>query len=179
MRKQRLKKSEPSESMKKKDASIPGKEVVARVFDLIVPVCDAEGIELVHVEYQREAGGRILRVYIDKPGGITLADCTMISRQINTLLDVHLDLKAPYNLEVSSPGPDRPLAKASDFNRFQGNRAKIRTHQFVDGQKNFTGVLLGLSDGKVWLKVEDKTVAIPYQGINRARLVDYRGENTC
>lgn len=134
---------------------------------------------MVHLEYQRETGGRILRLYIDKPGGVTLDDCSRISRQLSDILDVHLDLSASYSLEVSSPGLDRPLSKRSDFTRFKGNRAKIKTYQAIDGQKNFTGVLLDESGGTVRIKIDQKTVSIPFQDIQRARLVNYRGESKC
>lgn len=157
----------------------PEEKIVSQVADLAVPLCEAEGIEMVHLEYQREAGGRILRLYIDKPGGVTLDDCTRVSRQLSDILDVHIELDLSYSLEVSSPGPDRPLGKLSDFDRFQGHTAKIRTHQAIDGQKNFTGVLLGVSEGTVRMMIDQKTVAIPSQDIHRARLVDYRGESKC
>ena len=136
-------------------------------------------MELVHVEFQREAGGRILRLYIDQPGGVTLNDCVNISRQMGDLLDVNIENVGPYNLEVSSPGTDRPLSKEIDFDRFKGNIARIRTTQPIDGQKNFRGVLSGISGGTVSLLVGDRTVAIPFEEIARARLVDYNGESKC
>ncbi|QTA93386.1 ribosome maturation factor RimP [Desulfonema magnum] len=157
------------------------------------PLCEAEGMELAHVEYQREAGGRVLRLYIDRPGGVTLNDCVYISRQVNDLLDVHFMSSGiedePYNLEVSSPGPNRPLGKRTDFERFRGKKVKIRTLGPVDGKKNIQGVLAGLSEeivppsvsglksdpvtSEVCVKllVDDKILLIPYQEITRARLV--------
>jgi ribosome maturation factor RimP len=152
-------------------------KIIAQVETLAAPLCDAEGIELVYIEYQRESGGRVLRVYIDRAGGVTLDDCTKISRQLSDLLDVYIDSSDAYSLEVSSPGPDRPLGREKDFKRFEGNVAKIKTHQPIDGQKNFTGVLLGESEGVVKLLVNQKTVAIPFQNITKARLVNYRGDN--
>ena len=146
---------------------------------LAEPLCQAEGMELVHVEYQREAGGRTLRIYIDKPGGVGLDDCVRISRQLSDLLDVYIENNDSYRLEISSPGPDRPLGKKHDFERFKGGRVKIRTAQPVEGQKNFTGVLLGLTDGMVNLMIKDKPIAIPYQGIRKAWLVNYNGESRC
>lgn len=151
-------------------------EVVAQVGRLAQRLCDAEGLELVHVEFQREAGGRILRLYIDQPGGVTLDDCVNISRQAGDLLDVNLEDIGPYNLEVSSPGSDRPLSRETDYDRFKGNVARVKTIRPIDGQKNFKGVLAGVSAGKVLLSIGDKTVAIPLREIQRARLVDYDGE---
>ena len=154
-------------------------KMVTQANKLAAPLCEAEGVELVHIEYQQETGGRILRLYIDKPGGVTLDDCVIVSRQISDLLDVKIETEETYRLEVSSPGPDRPLGNALDFEKFKGNVAKIKTHQPVDGQKNFKGVLLGISEGTVKLLVNEKTVAIPFQEITKARLVNYYGENRC
>jgi len=153
------------------------KEVIALVNTLAEPLCENEGMELVHVEYQRESAGWVLRLYIDRPGGIMLEDCARVSRQMGDLLDVRVENIGPYSLEVSSPGIDRPLGKASDYERFKGNIARIRTSMPADGQKNFKGILSGLEDGVVTLLIDDKTVAIPFQTITRARLVNYNGEN--
>jgi ribosome maturation factor RimP len=135
-------------------------------------------LELVHVEFQSEAHGRILRLYIDKAGGVTLDDCADLSRQISDLLDVCLEELGSYSLEVSSPGAERPLGKISDFDRFNGQTVKIRTYEPIGDQKNFTGVLTGISEGLVTLSMGEKTVAIPYDVINKARLVNH-GEDGC
>jgi ribosome maturation factor RimP len=154
-------------------------KMITQANKLAAPLCEAEGVELVHIEYQRETGGRILRLYIDKPGGITLEDCVSVSHQFSDLLNVKIETEESYSLEVSSPGPDRPLGNPLDFEKFKGNVAKIKTHQPVDGQKNFKGVLLGISEGTVKLLVNEKTVVIPFQEITKARLVNYYGENRC
>lgn len=135
-------------------------------------MCEAEGLELVHIEYQREAGGRILRLFIDRPGGVTLDDCADISRQAGDLLDVYLENTGPYSLEVSSPGSNRPLSKALDYERFMGRQARIRTRQPIEGRKNFKGVLAGISAGVVKLSVEGIIVSIPFGEIARAQLVE-------
>lgn len=134
------------------------------------PLCESEGLELVHVEYQRESGGRILRLYIDKPGGVGLDDCVNVSRQMNDLLDVNLEELGPYSLEVTSPGPERPLAKQKDFDKFKGSRVKIKTNRPLNGQKNFTGILMGISGEQVKLQIDDDAIVIPYQDISKARL---------
>jgi ribosome maturation factor RimP len=154
------------------------KKIAARVKELAKPLCVSEGIELVYVEYQSEAGGMILRIYIDKPKGVTIDDCIYISRQLGDILDVNLEDAGAYRLEVSSPGPDRPLWEKNDFDRFKGSVASIRTCRPFDGQRNFKGVLLGISDETVTLMVDNKNVAIPFQEITKARLVNY-GENRC
>jgi ribosome maturation factor RimP len=153
-------------------------KIAARVRDLAEPLCESEGVELVYVEYQPEASGMVLRLYIDKPEGLTVDDCIYISRQLGDILDVNFEDSGEYSLEVSSPGPDRPLWKKNDFNKFKGNVARIRTCRPLDGRKNFKGILLGISDETVKLMVDNKNVAIPFKEISRARLVNY-GENRC
>ncbi len=150
--------------------------LVGRIRTLVEPVCASEGLELVHVELQPEAGGRILRIYIDKPDGVTLDDCAEISHQISDLLDVSLDEIGSYSLEISSPGPERPLGKRDDFERFKGRTVRITTYQPMDGQKNFSGMLCGLSADTVKIEVNDQTVAIQMINIKKARLVSH-GEN--
>jgi len=160
------------------------KEIVSRIKELAQLLCEVEGIELVHVESRRESAGMIIRLYIDRPGGVTLDDCVYISRQMNNSMDIdlkELDFEniGPYKLEVSSPGPNRPLGERADFERFKGQIAEIKTLKPVEGQKKFKGVLLGMSEETVELLSSDKTIAIPFQEITRARLINYNGENQC
>jgi ribosome maturation factor RimP len=152
------------------------RDVTARVEKIAGPLCRAEGLELVHVEYQYESSGLILRIYIDKPGSVIMEDCVLISRQLNDLLDIHLEGSVAYSLEVSSPGSDRPLSKLEDYKRFKGEVARIKIIESLDGSKNFKGVLMGTSDENVNIMVENRAVSIPYEGIQRARLVDYNGD---
>ena len=147
-------------------------KIVDQVGALAKPVCESEGLELIHVEFQRESRGRILRLYIDKPEGINLNDCVAISRQIGDIIDINLDDIGPFNLEVTSPGPSRPLASKEDFEKFKGNRVKIRTNRSINGQKNFKGTLLGISGGQVNLQLEKQIIAISTQDILKARLSD-------
>jgi len=156
-----------------------GDAVVVHVWQLAQPLCSGEGVELVHVEYQREHGGRILRIFLDKPGGITLDDCAAISRQLGDILDVGLKSEASYRLEVSSPGMPRPLGKLDDFKRFKGQRVKIKTSQPVDGQKNFSGILEDVSGSTVYLKGEHHSVAIAFTDIAKAHITNINGENAC
>lgn len=149
---------------------------VDSVTRLADPLCAAEGMELVHVEYQREPGGLTLRLYLDKPGGISLDDCVDISRQLDDIMDVHVQDAPPYRLEVSSPGIDRPVGKLADFNRFTGHRAKIRIATAVNGRKNFTGTLEGVADEMIMIQVDNEMVRLNYKDITRARLINYNGE---
>ncbi|MCJ7615324.1 MAG: ribosome maturation factor RimP [Desulfobacterales bacterium] len=147
-------------------------EFIAQVKDLTEPLCEAQGMELVHIEYRGESRGFILRIYIDKPGGITLDDCVFINRQLNDILDLHFDSSDSYSLEVSSPGPDRPLSKKLDFEKFRGKVARIKTIAPINGQKNFKGVLLNISEETINISLDDKTVAIPFKEVKSARLVN-------
>lgn len=147
--------------------------MLAQVWRLTQPLCLGESVELVHVEYQREHGGRTLRIYLDKSGGITLDDCANISRQLSDILDVSLETDAPYRLEVSSPGMPRPLGKLDDFNRFKGGRIKIRTSRPIDGQKNFTGILDGVSGPIVRLYVDNQSVDIAFVDIAKAHITHF------
>ena len=151
--------------------------VLAAARKLAEPLCSAEGMELVFIEFQAEPGGRILRLYIDRPGGVTLDDCVDISRQLSDLLDVGLETDEPYSLEVSSPGANRPLGKLEDFNRFKGQEAKIQLVEPIDGQKNFNGTLMGVEDRLITILTNDKTVAIRFDTITKARLINYNGES--
>jgi len=148
-------------------------EIIAQTWALAEPICAAEGMELIHVEYQRESGGRILRIYVEKAGGVSLDDCTAVSRQLSDILDIKLTTEHPYTLEVSSPGTQRPLSRAVDFERFQGWKAKIRVSRPINGQKNFTGMLAGYSDHTVWLTIGRETIGIARSEIIKARLVNY------
>jgi ribosome maturation factor RimP len=162
-----------------KDSRIQKQDILTKTIELAEPLCLAEGMELIHVEYQREAGGRILRVYIDKPGGTTIDDCATISNQLGDILDIKLETEHPYTLEISSPGINRPLSKLSDFKKFTGKTVRIKMVYPIHNQKNFKGILRGLLDENVVLQTETETVVIPYKEITKARLVNFNGDNTC
>ncbi|MDE2181104.1 MAG: ribosome maturation factor RimP [candidate division NC10 bacterium] len=146
-------------------------EVVERVKSIALPLFTELDLELVDVEFRREAGGWVLRLYLDKRGGVTLGDCQRVSEELSDLLDVENFIGYPYTLEVSSPGLNRPLRRESDFLRFVGQRARVSTVQAIAGQRRFLGVLRGYEDGQVSLEREDgTTVLIPYALISKARL---------
>jgi len=149
------------------------RKTIPKIWQLAEPLCAAEGVDLIHIEYQRESGGRILRLYIEKPGGVNIDDCTAINQQLSDLLDIKLETDTAYTLEVSSPGPERPLSRASDFERFSGYTAKIRVSRPINGQKNFTGILAGYSDETIWLRIDDEILGISHSQIIKARLVNY------
>ena len=119
-------------------------------------------VEVLLVE--RPAPGR-LRLYIDHPKGVDLALCERVTRYLGELLE-------EYSLEVSSPGPARPLVKPDHFRRFVGRRVKVRTRSDHEGRRSFTGELVGAGDDEVTVAADDGVVSIPYSDINRSNLVE-------
>jgi ribosome maturation factor RimP len=129
------------------------------------------GLELVHVEFAGGARAPIVRVFIDKPGGVTHEDCTEVSRHIGTVLDVEDFIPDTYTLEVSSPGLERGLYSLADFERFAGKLARAKTRGAVGGQRNFRGRIEGVEGSDVLF--EDRTsgrVRIPFAEIAKANL---------
>jgi ribosome maturation factor RimP len=132
-----------------------------RIEALVAPVLESQGFELVDMEYRREPSGWVLRLFVDKTGGITLDDCADISREVGGLLDAEDLIDVAFTLEVSSPGLTRPLKKDQDFIRFAGRLVKLKTFQSVDpdqrgyARKTFVGTLVGLVDDQVVLDQND------------------------
>ena len=122
---------------------------------LLIPIMEANGFELVDVEYVKEAGNWYLRAYIDKPGGITVDDCEVVNRELGDLLDRDDFIDESYILEVSSPGLGRPLKKERDFIRSKGEEVEIRTYRMVDRQTEFRGVLKAWDKDTVTSEYED------------------------
>ncbi len=146
-------------------------EVVERVKSIALPLLQELGLDLVEVEFRREAGGWFLRLYLDKRGGLTLGDCQRVSEELGDLLDIEDLIDHPYSLEVSSPGLSRPLSREADFLRFVGQRARVSTSQAIAGQRRFLGTLKGYEGGRVMLEREDGTVVlIPHSLISKAHL---------
>jgi len=147
------------------------KDVVQSVRDVVAPVIASEGLELVDVEFKREGRTWYLRIFIDKPAGVTLSDCEKISKEVGVLLDVEDLIHRSYTLEVSSPGLDRPLKTKGDYTRFQGRLVKIKTFSAIRGQKVFSGYLEGIQDDKVRIRTKsEEEIEIPYDQISLARL---------
>jgi len=130
------------------------------------------GYELVGVEYLTGyQGGNLLRVYIDSDQGIKMEDCSRVSHQLSGVLDVEDPIQAEYNLEVSSPGMDRPLFEEEHFERFTGHQANIRLAHGIGSRRRYKGLLKGIEDGNVLLEVEDELISLPLDSISEARLV--------
>ena len=145
---------------------------VAKLEAVVDPVVTGQGYELVELEWKNEAGW-VLRVFIDRPGAnIGLDDCTQVSRELSAVLDVDDTIPVAYSLEVSSPGLNRPLKKESDFKRFVGKKAKIRTrHPVGESRRNFAGTLVAVEGGKVKIDVGDQVCEVPVDDVEKANLV--------
>jgi len=131
----------------------------------------ALGYEVVELEFHPQGRGGLLRIFIDREGGVTVDDCEKVSRQVSAVLDVEDPIPGAYTLEVSSPGLDRPLRKEADFVRFAGERAKLELTLPKDGRKRYTGTLQGCEAGAVKIEVDGVVHALPLGDIARARLV--------
>ena len=141
-----------------------------RVRAIADSILSNEGMELVDVEYRREKKGWVLRLYIDKERGITLDDCTRISHEIGRSLDVEDFIAAPYTLEISSPGLDRPLKKEADFVKYHNRLIRVRTVEPIGNRRHFKGKLLDFSEGQIEMDVEGAIFQIPLPNIARANL---------
>ncbi|HJB28641.1 MAG TPA: ribosome maturation factor RimP [Candidatus Blautia faecavium] len=145
-------------------------EYVQRAETLLAPIVEANGYELVDMEYVKEAGEWYLRAYIDKPGGFTLDDCELVSREFSEKLDEEDFIDGSYILEVSSPGLDRPLKKEKDFERSMGKLVEIRTYRPVDKQKEFCGTLTAYDSNSVTIEEEGQPRTFEKKDIALIRL---------
>lgn len=143
----------------------------ANVEAIVEPVVTSLGYELVGTEFMQQGRSGLLRVYIDIENGITLDDCQRVSHQLSGVLDVEDVIKSQYQLEVSSPGLDRPLFKMEHFERFIGHKAKMKLTAPLNGQRKFSGILRGVKDGNVILEIEDGEIALPLSAIDKANLI--------
>lgn len=144
--------------------------ILARVEPLVRDIVEHAGLELVDVTYQREPQGWVLRICIDRAGGVTVEDCGEISSQVGDLLDVHDVLPHRYRLEVSSPGVNRPLKTARDFERFVGAPVRITTRTAVDNRRHFRGVLRACDGDTITVAVDGIDRRLPVQAVRKAHL---------
>lgn len=129
------------------------------------------GCELAYTRYVRESGGWVLRIVIDRDGGVSVADCASVSRQLSAMLDVDDLIPNPYNLEVSSPGLDAELLVARDYERFKGRAVRVQTEGAIDGRTTFRGTLRGLNSGFVLIDGDQgESWKVPFKQVREARL---------
>ncbi len=145
-----------------------------RLNELLGPLVVDLGYEFVGLEYHSHPKQSVLRVYIDREGGVGLEDCEYVSREVAALLDVEDPITGHYNLEISSPGLDRPLFTVEQFGRFAGEEVQVTLFAPQDGRRKIRGRIVGAEDGIVKVKVDGAEVALGFDNIAKARLVpDY------
>jgi ribosome maturation factor RimP len=146
-------------------------DLIGEITTLVKPILEEEGLDLVEVEFKRGRRRSFLRIFIDKPGGVTLDDCSNVSNQLGDLLDIEDLIEEKYILEVSSPGADRPLRRPEDYQRFVGRLVRITTKEAVEGQKSHTGRLAAFDNGKITVEVSSEdSITLELNEIERARL---------
>ncbi len=144
--------------------------LIESIIELTEPIIVSEGMELIDIEHRQESRGWVLRFYIDKEGGVTLHNCSKISEQIGSLLEVKDIIPQRYVLEVSSPGLNRPLKKEKDFIAYTGETIKVKTLKPIEQRRNFSGTLQGYRDGKVMLSADNQEILIPFPLIAKANI---------
>ncbi len=145
--------------------------IIDRVKRIAADVTDANGVELVNVDIGGTKRDAVLRIYIDKEGGVTLDDCSTISREVEAVLDAEDPIPSRYVLEVSSPGIERELYSISDFVKFTGRLIKVKTREAIDGQKTFVGPVTSVDDNTI--TIEDRTrgaMSFEYVDVDKANL---------
>ncbi len=148
-------------------------DIRQKVYDMALQTAEDLGLELVGVDLSGKGRRVLLRVFVDKEGGVTIGDCERMSRSLEALLDVEDPIKGPYVLEVSSPGLDRPLIKQRDFDRAVGRLVRIVLSEKIDNQTFFIGRIIDVGEGWIRLKIEkknEKDIYIPFNKISRANL---------
>ncbi len=147
------------------------KSVETTIEEILLPITNSKSIEIVDVEYVKEAGEYFLRIYLEKEGGISLSDCTDVSRELSEILDEKDPIKENYYLEVSSPGLDRPIKKEKDFIRYSGYDVDIKLYKALNGSKELEGKLVGLTeDKKINVIIDDKEVLFDKKEVALIRL---------
>jgi ribosome maturation factor RimP len=146
--------------------------VASKIEEIAQRVAQSEGLEIVEVEVKGGGAHRLVRISIDKPTGVTHADCELISQQVGTILDVEDVVPGGrYTLEVSSPGVERRLLKPGDYQRFQGKKAVITLRDAVEGRRNWEGILAGFENGAVSLETQPgKIISFAFDGVHKAHL---------
>lgn len=147
------------------------RQITETVEKIALPILEAEGLELVDVEYKKEGQNWFLRVFIDREGKpIDLDDCSRVSERLSEALDEADPIPGAYFLEVSSPGAERPLKKEADYRKAVGKNVYITTYEPIEGQKAFEGVLTRFEDNQITVEEQGKTVQIPLDKVAKARL---------
>lgn len=145
-------------------------DIVSRIWQLVEPVIQAEGMDLLEVEFRRESIGWVLRLFIDQEDGVSVDDCARVSRVVSDLLDVADPIDRPYHLEVSSPGLDRPLRKVEHFQSQVGKIIEVRSMEPMENRRNFKGKLTDARSDAITVDCDGRLYEIPLALVERARL---------
>ncbi len=143
---------------------------VARIWQIAAPLAETEGMEVLDIELRREGSraGRVLRLYLDKPGGPNMDDLSRVSRELSALLDEQDLVEGAYTLEVSSPGINRPLKRPAHFAQFVGKKIRVRTREPIEGRRSFLGPLLEVGGDGITLSQDGARREIPFAAIEKA-----------
>lgn len=144
---------------------------VKQLTDLVAPVAEALGFELWGLELVSHGKSSLVRIYIDRPAGITVDDCARVSRQVSSVFDVEDPIAGEYTLEVSSPGMDRPLFQLEQFRQFIGEQVKVRLRTAYEGRRKFAGTLTAVEENDVVVAIEDDEYLLPFDLIDKANVV--------
>jgi ribosome maturation factor RimP len=147
------------------------KETELTLRDKLATLISAMGYEFVGCELNRSGGSSLLRIYIDTDKGVTVEDCSKVSRQVSAMLDVEDPIHGRYTLEVSSPGIDRPLFELHHYQKFIGSQIKVRVHTPMADRRNFVGVLLRVEEAKISLLVEEQELELAFSNIEKAKVI--------
>ena len=138
---------------------------------LLEPIVNALDCELWGLDYIAQGKKSVLRLYIEKEGGVLVEDCEKVSRQVSATLDVEDPIRSEYTLEVSSPGMDRPLFKLDQFTRFVGEQVTIRLRVAFEGRRKFSGLLKGVENDEIVLEVDNEEYLLPYELVDKANII--------
>ncbi len=141
-----------------------------KVREVVTAPVEGAGYELVDVEWKHEQGGWVIRIFIDSPKGVSHEDCEQVSRQVSATLDVHDVVPHAYNLEVSSPGLNRPLRTSEHFRRFVGQKARVKLKDGLEGRRNFAGRIVAAEGTAVTIEVDGKEYTLPLADVEKANL---------
>lgn len=147
------------------------REVEITLRDRLASLIQSMGYEFVGCELLKQSRNSLLRIYIDSETGITLTDCTKVSRQVSAMLDIDDPIQGQYTLEVSSPGLDRPLFEAGHYPKYVGKQIKVRLYTPRDGRRNFVGVLLRVEEANITLLVDQDEFVLPFSDIEKAKVI--------
>lgn len=147
------------------------RQVPGHIQAVIAPVVESLECELVGIEYGRQGRNGLLRIYIDKEGGVGVQDCQRVSHQLSGVLDVEDVIKEQYQLEVSSPGLDRPLFTLQHFERFAGHKVRLTLVSPINGQRKFKGTIEGVEEGQVIVNIGENELVLALNAIDKANLI--------